>query len=1342
MKRMSPDALRNLPVAGTFLGLVAIAALGLAYWGNVTSRERYLQSRNFRLLSDVAEQAQIVLYDSEQIVRRSICEGLRKVNRDAADNMCKATTEGPKAADGSVPLAKEVAEQWASGINSDLQAKRQGRGAQGREGQVDRRIAPIELWRGEATIHQSTASAGRIPERFKQYRTRVVSVGSDLRLDWAPEDERLPVISFQVPAAALFSGAFNQARWDRAFSTMALAAPDGRIVFAVGAQAAELKASRVAALLPGAPEKDASNLMRFASVIADEGVRIAGIDYRMFTQPCCRVESLGPAVNSSTPGLVVIGLSEADALRSLSLAISPVLVLAGVAFVMLCLVGWAFLKCWLMGAQQRLGRHDVINLLASGMFGVALATTLLLTVNAYSRLGADMDAHLQHLATAVHDKFTLDLEGATQQLQRMVTKVDESECENKPGSQPGSGQVPNDPCQAVARPWGENGVDLGYKDFITFAMVDKSGLQAVKAASTEATRTIVDVSQRVYFQQAQAGDQLWRLPPQAKNGKAGEAPCPNGCYLEYISSWNTGQPQVVIAMPTTITRLPVATLSIPMHSLLAPVLPPGFEFAVVDSQGIVQFHSDPQRNGRENLLLETDQNARLRSLLAARSAGSFNTMYWGYPYRAYVRPTRISGWSVVLLHSKQTKRALVLEWFTVAMLFAGLYTLGWTVAMLPSLWHGASWLWPDPLRRHWYAPIGSLAVVATLGWLAIAWRAPVFVTALTGIVLPILVWAIAYGVLAVRPAGAGEVKGWTGMCRSYKFAGTALLLLTAAVPAASFYALSFDRHIEAFVKERQLGLARSIDALAECGEKAEPDKDDKHVARYDDKDHDGDITCVTDSKANTAGSPLGQYLHELFEEYIPYFTSASVSLREFMHETSEDYSWHSERDEARSLALRLRSRDPTMELRVATTLPAIVGLGGTAENSKLVLVALGALVMLLAVLGTAYFVVTFLLQRVLLADIVEPLRRGHRIVTQVGQHLQVICLDPARVAMHVNDLHLLRTTCAPGHTDVRALEDIKAEASAAPASQRIGIFDLQQATDDASLLQKKLEIVEAVMDLPNQTVLLFTRQGTGDLGEWVRARCDSSLDRDRWSRMIARLRVTELPARSATSLAERWKHNFHNLLQGWREEFTSRWRDLSTPLDWRARLLEREGQSHPRIDEIATELQNSTAFVDGSLSRDQILEEIEESADRHYREIWRYRSEDERVVLEHVARYGLASAASRRVVRRLLAEGLLRKDPELRLMSDSFRRFVLEPERIREVAALELQLAPSLWDRLRVPLATSGILALLFLLVTQREALDTTMSMAVGVTTAGTTLVKLTSLVAQLGGRGGPKANA
>ena len=1347
MRKVGSDALRNLPVVGTLLVLVAIAALGLAYWSNVTSRERYLQSRNFRLLGDIAEQTQTMLFDTEQVIRRSIQIAARTASPGAADGTRTRPCAVPDPKDRPLstrPLDKETADRWASEVRCNL--PRQRRDGQNDKRSADRRIAPIELWRGEATIQPSAASVSEVAEQFKQYRTSVLSVGSDVLFEWAPADRPLAnrSFSFQLPADALFAGAFNQARWDRVFSTMALATPDGRIVFAVGPQAAELKASGVAALLPSASEKDGPNLMRFASAIAEEPVRIAGIDYRMFTQPCCRADSLTPPVKSSTPGLVLIGLTDADALRSLSLAISPVLVLSGAAFVMACLVGWAFLKCSLMGAQQRLGRHDVINLLASGLLGVALATILLLTIGAYSRLSADVDGHLQQLAFTVNEKFSDEIDGAARQLKTMVDKVRTDECSRMNGSQPGAGRYPDDPCQKLADPWSESKdrtkVDFGYRDFITFAMVDDSGLQAVKAAVSSATRTIVDVNARAYYRHARTHEELWSLPPRpGQADQPAEPLCPDGCYLEFISSWNTGRPQVVVSMPTAIRRLPVATLSIPMHALLAPVLPPGFEFAVVDSGGVVKFHSDPQRNGQENLLLETDQNPRLRSLLAARGAGRFNTLYWGYPYRGYLRPTRIPDWSIVVLHAKQTTRALVLEWFIVAMLLAGLYTLGWVVVMLLSLRRGASWLWPDPLRRHWYVPLGCLALIATAVWVAIALQQPVGVTALAGIVIPILTWAVVYVVLAVRPAGAGEVKQWTEMCRGYRFAGTVLLLLTAAVPAASFYALSFDRHIESFVKERQIGLARRINAVVACKDVG---KELDHVMRYDDRAHDGAVRCVKGISQPPKEPRIVRYLHEAFEEWVPFFTSASVALRELMHPKSEDDTWSSHRNGDSVLALQLGTADPESRLEVATALPPVVGWRGTVGNGSIVLLAVVTLLMLVGVLGAAYFVIAYLLRRVLLADVVEPIRRRLRIVTQVGQHLQVICLDPAWMAERVNDLYLLRVAPAAAGPVARTLADIRREVSEAPASQRIGISDLETSPDDASLLGKKLEIVEAVMDLPNQTVLLFTRRTARELDAWIRERCESSPDRDRWSRLSGRLRVTELPVRSTTGAGERWKHYFRNLLQGWREEFISRWQDWRAPLRWRARLLEREGQSDPKIDEIATELQKSPAFVSGSLTRDQILEEIEESADQHYRDIWTVRSDDERVLLEHVARYGLASAASRRVVRKLLAAGLLRKDPELRLMSESFRRFVLEPERRREVTALEQQAAPSLWDHLRIPLGMSGTLALLFLLVTQREALDTTVSMALGVTTASGTLMKLTSLLAQLGGvKGDSKAN-
>ena len=195
--------------------------------------------------------------------------------------------------------------------------------------------------------------------------------------------------------------------------------------------------------------------------------------------------------------------------------------------------------------------------------------------------------------------------------------------------------------------------------------------------------------------------------------------------------------------------------------------------------------------------------------------------------------------------------------------------------------------------------------------------------------------------------------------------------------------------------------------------------------------------------------------------------------------------------------------------------------------------------MLAAVLGAAYFVIAFLLRRVLLADVVEPIRRRHRIVTQVGQHLQVICRDPAWMANHVNDLHLLRRDAGrnrhrrqdAGRHQARGVgQRPPASASPLPTSRN--------RPGRCPLLEKKLEIVEAADGLAESDRAAVHDAGHArDLDAWIREQCESSPDRDRWSRLIARLRVTELPARSADHDGERWKHYFRNLLQGWREEF-------------------------------------------------------------------------------------------------------------------------------------------------------------------------------------------------------------
>lgn len=1337
--KVSTNAWKNGPVLGTMLGLVALSALGLAYWSNVQDRERYLQSRNFRLLADMVEQTDALLADADQMLRRAI-------------RVSDPTTEENKR---TLQPNADIATVWARQINVRLPGSQLSSLPDDAPDGVDQRIVPVDLKRGHAEVPQSSASPSAIVAGLPRARTRVTGGPGVLRLAWVPPAANLPTLAYELPAHALLAEAFSPVRWQRAFSTMALATPDGRIVFASGRQAAEIEATSATALLAGRAEGERRAQVPFGSGITHSEVELAGVWYEMFTQPCCGVEGVASGSAAPAEGLVLIGLAESEVLRSLSLAISPVLVLAGAAFVMACFASWAFLKCWLMGAHQRFARHDVINLLTSGVFGMALATVLLLTIASYARLSIGVDARLEQLGVDLNRQFRAEIDAATLQMKQLTDQIRVQECRNvEPPRPPIPGQQPDDPCQPIASTWNDprarDDRKFAYPRFTMFSLIDESGLQAVKAADTDQRRQVVDVQERRYHRQAQSGVGLWQTPQ-----------CPLGCYLEYVWSWNTGQPQVVLASPTGIPRLPVAAMAIPMTPLLKPVLPPGFEFAIIDRDGIAQIHSDSHRNGFEDVLLETDQNPRMRSLVGAHAAGVFNTTYWGSPYRAHVRPTVIPGWSIVVMHSKQATRALVLEWFIVAMLMQTIYTAVFLIVLLIVLRKGGPWLWPDPLRRHWYAPLACLGLVAVAVWLVVAETEPIRTTVVVGAITPFALWAVAFAVLGVRQPGVGTVTKWAELCRDYRFAGTVLLVITAAVPAASFYAMSYDRHIEAFVKERQISLAQRVSSAVCAAEKDDamraaaiqsPSSQSPPPTRYDHPDFDGVLSCVDEPSPREQQSPsaLSSFVHAALEDGVPYFTSASVALRELMHWKAEDLTWESYRYADGRQHVWVAASNPEHRVLVERRLPVAIGLTGGLENRRIVMVAAGALLLLVVVVAAGYFVVSFLLRRVLLADIVEPIPPYIRLVTRVGQHVHVVGSDPTWLAARVSDVQEVPLTrLAAERREWTAQEMRTAIAELEPGQRRLAIADFEPPVgreslepSEVELFRRKLEFLSTLMAVPTETVLLFTERTARELEAFVRRVFDEPGEAERWVKVLKPLAVVELPQRSTTTTLERWLQELRQLRRGWRDEFVNRWQDWRVPLRWRARLLEVEGQSDPTIDTYCSELERRPEFKAGSLTRDQILEEIEEKADDYYRDIWHNRRDDERVVLEHVARHGFASAASRRTVRRLLAAGYLRKDPALRLMNESFRRFVLDPERRQEVAAIESQAGPSMWDRWRVPIAVSGLIAFVFLLVTQREALDSTVSMALGVTTAVPTLVKLTNLLAQIARPAEAKPNA
>jgi hypothetical protein len=131
-----------------------------------------------------------------------------------------------------------------------------------------------------------------------------------------------------------------------------------------------------------------------------------------------------------------------------------------------------------------------------------------------------------------------------------------------------------------------------------------------------------------------------------------------------------------------------------MLSLIDPVLPIGYGFALVDNRGRVLFHSDHTRNNRENFLEETDNNRELAAAIYGRAhPNTFTLKYLGRDFRATV--TSVQGvtrapWALIVFRDLCHVQTLNLETMVMASSAYG------SVLLLPLLGLGIWYLWSQP----------------------------------------------------------------------------------------------------------------------------------------------------------------------------------------------------------------------------------------------------------------------------------------------------------------------------------------------------------------------------------------------------------------------------------------------------------------------------------------------------------------------------------------------------------------------------------------------------------------------------------------------------------------------
>ena len=364
-------------------------------------------------------------------------------------------------------------------------------------------------------------------------------------------------------------------------------------------------------------------------------VTYAGRTYQLFSQPVRIWLPLTPPTGMLLR-LSVYGLWDDERFEQASRKIPySTLIWAGLVVVALLGLTWPLFKLRYMDRNERFGPGDGWLLLLAVSLASASLTLMLLNASYTVHAKDEVDRRMARLAKQIKFNVGLELNVASDQLKFF-----------------GSGVPDRVLLQSlVPRYLKDNPSPLDYSFFDSASWLDCTGRQVAKVDMRAAPTPKILVGTRPYFRRVidDLKEQGRASEPQSKPGSEQDickqefnAPVATP-HLEPVLSVNTDEFVTLMSGPFSAAngkekekRIRVAVLNFRPLSLVDPILPPGYRFAVLNRDCKVLFHSDSFRDLRENFCEESKDQNELQSWLFAGVDTPLDITYQGHPVRAYI----------------------------------------------------------------------------------------------------------------------------------------------------------------------------------------------------------------------------------------------------------------------------------------------------------------------------------------------------------------------------------------------------------------------------------------------------------------------------------------------------------------------------------------------------------------------------------------------------------------------------------------------------------------------------------------------------------------------------------
>jgi hypothetical protein len=263
-----------------------------------------------------------------------------------------------------------------------------------------------------------------------------------------------------------------------------------------------------------------------------------------------------------------------------------------IAFLLL-LVSLPILKFYIMDSNEQVRLKDVQLFGISFFTFAAFLTLIIIQFLLWKGEEKRVERNLQEIAQQIKERFRGEIRKAYAEMETLDKLIKNDQHPSKADS---SATVIKYLATLSSNP-------TAYYHFDRISWVDTSGKQMIKA-ELHSTPVFTNVAPRNYYQVFEKGIPYY-LPGDATK-RFGWEP---------INSWTNGDFNMTISMQGEQYLTAMATK---MHSLLDVILPVGYGFCIIDEQGNVQIHSDPNRNLRENFFKKISPPGRIRGAVASR----------------------------------------------------------------------------------------------------------------------------------------------------------------------------------------------------------------------------------------------------------------------------------------------------------------------------------------------------------------------------------------------------------------------------------------------------------------------------------------------------------------------------------------------------------------------------------------------------------------------------------------------------------------------------------------------------------------------------------------------------